>query len=156
MPYSGGLKRNIVQCLVDFGIPLRLRTTVVDIQGKERVEGVTVAQVDEQGRPIPGTEEEVPCDTLLLSMTWWTMYLRRQPGPGKGQPPTYRAAWKRVWGRFPSGQQAVSVIRFHLPWIQDAWKRNKYCASGWEMCTGMSVWKYPQGDMYCTAAGNGY
>lgn len=67
MPYSGGLKRNIVQCLDDFGIPLRLRTTVVDIQGKERVEGVTVAQVDEQGRPIPGTEEEVPCDTLLLS-----------------------------------------------------------------------------------------
>ena len=67
MPYSGGLKRNIVQCLDDFGIPLKLQTTVVDIKGKERVEAVTVAQVDENSRPIPGTEEEIPCDTLLLS-----------------------------------------------------------------------------------------
>ena len=67
MPYSGGLKRNIVQCLDDFGIPLRLQTTVVDIKGKERVESVTVACVDEQAKPIPGTEEEIPCDTLLLS-----------------------------------------------------------------------------------------
>lgn len=67
MPYSGGLKRNIVQCLDDFGIPLKLSHTVVDIKGKERVESVTVAQVDEASRPIPGTEEEIPCDTLLLS-----------------------------------------------------------------------------------------
>lgn len=67
MPYSGGLKRNIVQCLDDFGIPLKLSHTVVDIKGKERVESVTVAQVNEASRPIPGTEEEIPCDTLLLS-----------------------------------------------------------------------------------------
>ena len=67
MPYSGGLKRNIVQCLDDYGIPLRLRTTVVNIKGKERVEAVVVAKVDENSRPIPGTEEEIPCDTLLLS-----------------------------------------------------------------------------------------
>lgn len=67
MPYSGGLKRNIVQCLNDFGIPLKLSHTVVDIKGKERVESVTVAQVDANLRPIPGTEEEIPCDTLLLS-----------------------------------------------------------------------------------------
>lgn len=67
MPYSGGLKRNIVQCLDDFGIPLKLSHTVVDIKGKERVESVTVAQVDEDSKPIPGTEEEVACDTLLLS-----------------------------------------------------------------------------------------
>ncbi|MCM1058523.1 MAG: NAD(P)/FAD-dependent oxidoreductase [Firmicutes bacterium] len=67
MPYSGGLKRNIVQCLDDFGIPLKLSHTVVDIKGKERVEAVVVAQVDEKSRPIPGTEEEIPCDTLLLS-----------------------------------------------------------------------------------------
>lgn len=67
MPYSGGLQRNIVQCLDDFGIPLRLSTTVVDIKGKKRVESVILAQVDEQLRPIPGTEEEVVCDTLLLS-----------------------------------------------------------------------------------------
>ncbi len=66
MPYSGGLKRNIVQCLDDYGIPLRLSHTVVDIQGKERVEGVTLARV-ENGRPIPGTEEHYDCDTLLLS-----------------------------------------------------------------------------------------
>ena len=68
MPYSGGLKRNIVQCLDDFGIPLKLSHTVVDIQGKERVEGVTIAQVDEQKKPIPGTEESYSCDTLLLSV----------------------------------------------------------------------------------------
>ena len=67
MPYSGGLKRNIVQCLDDFGIPLKLSHTVVDIKGKERVESVTVAQVDADSKPIPGTEEEIPCDTLLLS-----------------------------------------------------------------------------------------
>ena len=66
MPYSGGLKRNIVQCLDDFGIPLKLSHTVVDIQGKERVEGITLAQV-ENGKPIPGTEEHYDCDTLLLS-----------------------------------------------------------------------------------------
>ena len=66
MPYSGGLKRNIVQCLDDFGIPLKLSHTVVDIKGKERVEGITLAQV-ENGKPIPGTEEFYECDTLLLS-----------------------------------------------------------------------------------------
>ena len=68
MPYSGGLKRNIVQCLDDFGIPLKLSTTVVKIHGKERVEGVTLAKVDGHMKPIPGTEEYIPCDTLLLSV----------------------------------------------------------------------------------------
>lgn len=68
MPYSGGLKRNIVQCLDDYGIPLKLSHTVVDIKGKERVEGVTLAQVDEKNKPIPGTEEYYACDTLLLSV----------------------------------------------------------------------------------------
>ena len=68
MPYSGGLKRNIVQCLDDYGIPLKLSHTVVDIKGKERLEGVTLAQVDGHGKPIPGTEEEYSCDTLLLSV----------------------------------------------------------------------------------------
>lgn len=68
MPYSGGLKRNIVQCLDDYGIPLKLSHTVIDIQGKERVTGVTIAQVDEHMKPIPGTEEQIPCDTLLLSV----------------------------------------------------------------------------------------
>lgn len=67
MPYSGGLKRNIVQCLDDFGIPLKLSHTVVDIRGKERLTGITLAQVDEHNKPIPGTEEDYECDTLLLS-----------------------------------------------------------------------------------------
>ena len=67
MPYSGGLKRNIVQCLDDFNIPLKLSHTVVDIDGKDRVKGITLAQVDERNKPIPGTEEYIPCDTLLLS-----------------------------------------------------------------------------------------
>ena len=67
MPYSGGLQRNIVQCLEDFQIPLKLSHTGVDIQGKERVAGVTLAQVDENRKPIPGTEEFYSCDTLLLS-----------------------------------------------------------------------------------------
>ena len=68
MPYSGGLKRNIVQCLDDFDIPLLLSTTVVDIQGEGHIESVTLAQVDERRKPIPGTEQVIPCDTLLLSV----------------------------------------------------------------------------------------
>ena len=67
MPYSGGLKRNIVQCLDDFEIPLLLSHTVVDIKGKERVSSVVIAEVDERSKPIPGTEQEISCDTLLLS-----------------------------------------------------------------------------------------
>ena len=68
MPYSGGLKRNIVQCLDDYGIPLKLSHTVVDIHGKERVTGVTLAKVGPDRKPIPGTEEFYSCDTLLLSV----------------------------------------------------------------------------------------
>jgi len=68
MPYSGGLKRNIVQCLDDFNIPLKLSHTVVKIEGKERVEGVVLAKVDENLLPIEGSEEHYSCDTLLLSV----------------------------------------------------------------------------------------
>ena len=68
MPYSGGLQRNIVQCLEDFGIPLYLSTTVVRIHGEKRVEGVTIAQVDGRRQPIEGTARYIPCDTLLLSV----------------------------------------------------------------------------------------
>lgn len=68
MPYSGGLKRNIVQCLDDFSIPLYLSTTVAEIHGKERVEGVTIAQVDEKRNVIESTKRYIPCDTLLLSV----------------------------------------------------------------------------------------
>lgn len=68
MPYSGGLTRNIVQCLDDFNIPLRLSTTVVETHGKERLEGVTIAQVDEHLQPIESTKEYIECDTLMLSV----------------------------------------------------------------------------------------
>ena len=67
-PYSNGLTRNIVQCLDDMGIPLKLSCTVVATHGKERLEGVTIADVDEKLNPIPGTERFVECDTLLLSV----------------------------------------------------------------------------------------
>ena len=67
MPYSSGLNRNIVQCLQDYDIPLYLSHTVTDIRGRERLEGVTVSEVDEKRNPIPGTEIEFDCDTLLLS-----------------------------------------------------------------------------------------
>ena len=68
MPYSGGLKRNIVQCLDDYGIPLKLSHTVVEIQGKERVTGIVMAKVGADRKPMPGTEEYYSCDTLLLSV----------------------------------------------------------------------------------------
>lgn len=68
MPYSGGLARNIEQCLHDFDIPLKLSHTVVRIHGRERLEGVTIAQVDAHRKPVPGTEEYIACDTLLLSV----------------------------------------------------------------------------------------
>ena len=68
MPYSGGLKRNIVQCLDDFGIPLLLSHTVTRIDGEKRVEAVEISEVDAHGTPIPGTQKLYPCDTLLLSV----------------------------------------------------------------------------------------
>ena len=68
MPYSGGLTRNIVQCLEDFDIPLKLSHTVTEIRGEERAEGVTISKGDGNLKPIPGTEEYIPCDTLMLSV----------------------------------------------------------------------------------------
>ena len=68
MPFSGGLKRNIAQCLDDFGIPLLLEHTIIDIQGKDRVTGITLAKVDENRRPIKGSETHYDCDTVLLSV----------------------------------------------------------------------------------------
>lgn len=68
MPYANGLRRNVKNCLDDFGIPLHLSTTVTRVIGHDRVEAVEVSQVDEHLAPIPGTERVVPCDTLLLSV----------------------------------------------------------------------------------------
>ena len=68
MPSPGGLRRNVVQCLEDYGIPLHLSTTVTAIHGKERITGVTVAQVDAQRKPIKRTERQIACDLLVLSV----------------------------------------------------------------------------------------
>ena len=68
LPWAGGLERNVRQCLMDFGIPLELRSTVVEIRGRDRVESVVVAKVDEALAPLAGTERVIPCDTLLLSV----------------------------------------------------------------------------------------
>ena len=68
MPYAAGLARNVVQCLEDFDIPLHLESTVIEIHGDDRLEAVTIAKVDENWSPIPGTEQKIECDTLLLSV----------------------------------------------------------------------------------------
>ena len=68
MPYSSGLKRNIVQCLNDYNIPLKLSHTVVEIHGKDRVSGATIAQVDERLQPIEHTKQYIPCDTIFFSV----------------------------------------------------------------------------------------
>lgn len=68
LPYAAGLARNVVQCLEDFDIPLHLESTVTEIHGDDRLEAVTIAKVDENWRPIPGTEQKIECDTLLLSV----------------------------------------------------------------------------------------
>ena len=68
LPWASGLERNVRQCLMDFGIPLELRSTVVEVRGRDRVETVVVAQVDGALAPVAGTERDVPCDTLLLSV----------------------------------------------------------------------------------------
>jgi len=68
LPYISGLRRNLVQCIRDFDIPLHLCTTVTEVRGRERVESVVVSGVDERWRPVSGTERAIPCDTLLLSV----------------------------------------------------------------------------------------
>jgi NADH dehydrogenase FAD-containing subunit len=68
LPYVSGLRRNLVQCVLDYDIPLHLSTTVVDVAGRERVESVTIAQVDARWQPMAATERVLPCDTLLLSV----------------------------------------------------------------------------------------
>ena len=68
MPYSSGLKRNIVQCLDDFGIPLYLNHTITRIDGGDRVSGVEISRVDENKKPIAGTQMYFPCDTVLFSV----------------------------------------------------------------------------------------
>ncbi len=68
LPYAAGLARNVVQCLEDFAIPLHLESTVIEVHGEDRLEAVTIAKVDQNWTPIPGTEQKIECDTLLLSV----------------------------------------------------------------------------------------
>ena len=126
MPYSGGLQRNIVQCLDDFGIPLKLSTTVVDIDGRERVRGVTLAKVDENRKPVPGTEEYIPCDTLLLSVglipenelsgSWAWLWLRSPPAPASMR------AWKQA---LPASLPAAMCSMYMIWLIMFRRKRKK-------------------------------
>ncbi len=102
MPYSGGLTRNIVQCLQDFDIPLYLSHTIVDIQGKARVEKAIVAKVDENRRPIPGTEMEFDVDTILLSVGLIPENeLTRQAGHPHGPPHQRRSGLREYGDRHP-------------------------------------------------------
>ncbi len=93
LPYSSGLPRNIQQCLNDYGIPLHLATSVVQIHGKERLTGVTVARMDGSFKPIPGTEWFVPCDTLLLSVG----LIRKTSFPGTPPLPSSRGPAALPW-----------------------------------------------------------
>ncbi len=102
MPYSGGLTRNIVQCLQDFDIPLYLSHTIVEIQGKKRVEKAIVAKVDENRRPIPGTEMEFDVDTILLSVGLIPENeLTRQAGIAMDPPPRGGRGIRKYGNRDP-------------------------------------------------------
>lgn len=122
LPYSSGLPRNIQQCLVDYGIPLHLSTTVVEIVGMGRLEGVRVADVDENRCPIPGTERFVPCDTLLLSVGLIPENeLAREAGvelyPATGGPVVEDACMTSVPGIFSCG----NALHVHdlVDWVSD-------------------------------------
>ena len=141
MPYSGGLQRNIVQCLEDFGIPLKLSHTVIDIDGKERVKGVTLAQVDENKKPIPGTEEYISCDTLLLSVglipeNELSSRLGVQMAPATNGPCVNESLETSVPGVFACGnvlhvhdlvdyvsQEATNAGRYAAEYIQDQYSQ---------------------------------
>lgn len=114
MPYSGGLARNIEQCLNDFGIPLYLSTTVTAVHGKERLTGVTVARVDESRQPVPGSERFIECDTLLLSVglipeNELTLALGAKMDPVTGGPMVDENRMTSVEGVFAAG----NVLHVH-------------------------------------------
>ena len=139
MPYSGGLRRNIVQCLEDYDIPLKLSHTVVDILGKSRVEGVVIAEVDEKGTPIPGTEETYPCDTLLLSCGLIPENeLSRQAGvklsPVTGGPLVNESLETSVPGIFAAG----NVLHVHdlVDFVSEEAARAGRCAAAWLKSAG--------------------
>lgn len=102
-PFPGGLMRNVVQCLDDFGIPLLLRHTVARVHGKERLSGITVMEVDEAGRPLPGTDRFIPCDALVLSVGLIPEV--RALEPFTPMDPVNR------------GPQVDSLLRTRVPWL---------------------------------------
>ena len=115
MPYSGGLTRNIVQCLQDFDIPLYLSHTIVEIQGKKRVEKAIVAKVDENRRPIPGTEMEFDVDTILLSVGLIPENeLTRQAGIPMDKMPAGKSFNERFLKRFST------PVQLYAPYSYDA------------------------------------
>ena len=120
MPHAGGLKRNVAQCLNDFGIPLRLNHTIINIEGKERVESVTIAKVDENRKPIPGTEEVITCDTVLISCglipeNELTRQLRVSMNPATKGPVVSEAMETEAEGVFACG----NVLHVHdlVDWV---------------------------------------
>ena len=152
LPYSGGLKRNIVQCLEDFGIPLYLSTTVAQIHGQDRLEGVTIAQVDEARRPIDATRRLIPCDTLLLSVGLIPENeLSRACGvaldPVTGGPVVDERCMTSVPGVFACG----NVLQVHdlVDYVSDEAERAGACAAAY-LQSGA-----PRADAFETRAGNG-
>ena len=121
MPYSGGLQRNITQCLEDFGIPLYLSHTITDIRGRERVEQVTVMKVDENRRPIPGTEMVFDCDTVLLSVG---LIPENELSRGWRSIPAPTARWltKACRPPCPGCLPAAMSCTFMIWWISSPWK----------------------------------
>ena len=142
LPYSGGLTRNIVQCLDDFDIPLFLSHTLIDIKGRDRVEGVTIAKVDEGRKPIPGTEQYYECDTLLLSVglipeNELSKSAGIQLDPITGGPVVNEAMETSVGGIFACG----NVVHVHdlVDWVTEESRRAGKNAARFikeELCQG--------------------
>ncbi len=153
LPYSGGLTRNIVQCLHDFGIPLKLSHTVVAIDGRERLEGVTVCRVDENRRPIMETAEYVECDTLLLSVGLIPENeLSEEAGieidPATSGPVVNESMETSVEGIFACG----NVVHVHdlVDYVTQESKMAGRCAAEYVKGTG----EIHEGKIYKTLAGN--
>ena len=164
MPYSGGLARNIVQCLQDYDIPLYLSHTIIDIQGKDRVDRAVVAKVDENRRPIPGTEMVFDCDTILLSvglipeneltsgahitldprtkgmyMIWWILSPPRANGPVP-PPPGMRAARQTTARRWRFKTARAWATLYPRNTARRRWTKSWRSSSGCAGSTAIRRW----------------
>ena len=152
MPYSGGLTRNIVQCLEDFDIPLYLSTTVCEIHGKKRLEGVTIAQVDERRQPIEETKRFIPCDTLLLSVGLIPENeLTRAAGIPMDPVTSGALVDEHCQTQIPGIFACGNVLQVHdlVDYVSDEAERAGACAAAY-LQSGA-----PQADAFETRAGNG-